>query len=212
MNAATTTYSQFVWQQGLDAFLREHAVSNPEQPFFIFNAMQTVHSPMQAPAGPEEHPACALIPNEDRKIYCAMLVTTDSLIQNTFAVMEDNSFADNTFVVFSADNGGSPGSGGYNMPLRGNKGTFYEGGVRAAAFVWDAPKRSPRYHLCRVGARYGLVPYVHGLGNGWRVGSKVREPAKQSGRCKHVGCLDDRGRSVAPDDRDPRQHGWRRNP
>ena len=46
-------------------------------------------------------------------------------------------------VIFAAsDNGGNPVFGGYNWPLRGNKHTVFEGGVRSNAFIW-APRGSP---------------------------------------------------------------------
>ena len=40
---------------------------------------------------------------------------------------------DDTLVVFSADNGGV--TSGVNYPLRGEKHTSWEGGMRVAAFV-----------------------------------------------------------------------------
>ena len=133
---SSDTYSQYVWQQGVDAFLRGHAVNHPGQPFYMFYAMQTVHSPMQAPDSLLAHPACSAISDKNRKIYCAMILVTDNMIQNTFKVLGDLAYDDNTLVLFSADNGGAPASGGYNMPLRGSKSTYFEGGVRAAAFLW----------------------------------------------------------------------------
>jgi arylsulfatase A-like enzyme len=111
-------------------------VSHQDEPFFIFNAMQVTHSPLLAPEGMVGHPACSLISDPDRKTFCAMVVTTDSLVQNTFEVMDDNRFKEDLLFVFSADNGGQPSQGGYNMPLRGSKGSVWEGGIRAASFIW----------------------------------------------------------------------------
>ena len=37
--------------------------------------------------------------------------------------------------ILTGDNGGMPLAGGNNYPLRGNKATTFEGGVRSIAFI-----------------------------------------------------------------------------
>ena len=43
----------------------------------------------------------------------------------------------NTIIAFTSDNGGSVADGMSNYPLRGGKGTLYEGGHRVRAFIND---------------------------------------------------------------------------
>jgi arylsulfatase B len=53
--------------------------------------------------------------------------------------------ADDTLLIFSADNGGvyHGGQRGNNFPLRGQKTSSWEGGVRATAFLWGGANVLP---------------------------------------------------------------------
>ena len=55
------------------------------------------------------------------------------VVANVTGALKSTALWDNTFLVFSSDNG-APGSGS-NFPLRGYKLSNFEGGTRAAAFV-----------------------------------------------------------------------------
>ena len=50
---------------------------------------------------------------------------------------------ENTIIAYSHDNGGVPYAGALNYPLKGSKGTAYEGGVKSPGFV-HAPRLLPK--------------------------------------------------------------------
>merc|ERR1719261_394251 len=79
-----------------------------------------------------------------------MMSCIDSTVQGIMSAISDNGFVGNTLVFFAGDNGGAPKNGGYNWPMRGSKGTLYEGGIRQASWVWgsmlDESRRGTIYH------------------------------------------------------------------
>ena len=105
-------------------------------PFFIYAAYQSVHEPLQVPDRYMEK--CSSIPyvTYNRPIFCGMMQALDEGIGNITSTLEENGYLDDTIIILTTDNGGQTARGSSNLPLRGNKLTVFEGGVRGLAFVW----------------------------------------------------------------------------
>lgn len=121
------------------------------QPFFMYAAFLAVHAPYQAPQ--EYLNQYANIADPTRRTYAAMLTSMDDEIGKIVAALEQKGMRDNTLIVFATDNGGAtsglfasgPQAGeersqanvppAQNTPLRGGKGSYYEGGTRVVAWM-----------------------------------------------------------------------------
>jgi len=128
-------------------FLTDNAVeflkSHKSGPFYLQLAHFGVHSPYQAkPELIEKFKAKKGVFGHDDPVYAAMIASVDESVGRVVATLDELGLSENTLVIFTADNGGV---GGYesvgitgkngvtdNAPLRGGKGTLYEGGVRVA--------------------------------------------------------------------------------
>jgi arylsulfatase A-like enzyme len=107
-----------------------------DKPLFLYVPFNAVHSPHQVPDKYKE-----LYKNlaEPRRTYAGMLAAMDEAIGQIVGAIDETGRRKDTLFIFSSDNGGpAPGKVTDNTPLRAGKGTLYEGGVRACAFVaWD---------------------------------------------------------------------------
>lgn len=116
------------------------AEHDPARPLFLYVPFNAVHAPHQVPEKYKE-PYKDL--PEPRRTYAGMLAALDEGVGEIKAAIDAKGLAENTLIVFSSDNGGpNPGKVTSNGPLRGAKGTLFEGGTRVAAFAtW--PGRIP---------------------------------------------------------------------
>ncbi|MDA1200743.1 MAG: sulfatase-like hydrolase/transferase [Planctomycetota bacterium] len=130
--------------------LTEEAVAfigrNKARPFFLYLAYNAVHAPKQAPREDVERYR-KLFPDipEDRQILMAMLYHLDLGVGAVVNKLKDEKLWDNTLLFFLTDNGGAKGMMADNAPLRGFKGSHYEGGIRTPFVVsWPAAFKGGR--------------------------------------------------------------------
>ncbi|WP_197528881.1 sulfatase-like hydrolase/transferase [Aeoliella mucimassa] len=99
------------------------------EPYLLYVPFTAPHSPFQAK---DEDLAKYPKLKGKQKTYAAMVDSLDQAIGRILTAIDERGDAENTFVLFSSDNGGVA-SVGSNGPLKGHKLTPYEGGVRVAA-------------------------------------------------------------------------------
>jgi len=103
------------------------------KPWFTYLSFQSVHEPLQVPHSYKQN-VCNYR-DQPRYFFSAMVSSLDHAVDQVVKSLKETGYYDNTIIVFTTDNGGAVKLGGNNMPLRGTKGTLYEGGTRGIGFV-----------------------------------------------------------------------------
>jgi arylsulfatase A-like enzyme len=125
-------YSTELFAREAVQFIRQ----NHNQPFFLYVPFNGVHYPMHAPKRYVDR--FRELPFE-RRIYAAMLAAVDDGVGTVMKTLREYNLTDNTFVMFTADNGATrekraglnqqiPGAG-HNGILRGYKFSAFDGGM-----------------------------------------------------------------------------------
>ncbi|XP_072050869.1 arylsulfatase J-like isoform X2 [Amphiura filiformis] len=125
-------YSTFVFTQEAQNILRQHKPT--DKPIFLYLPYQAVHEPMEVPEQYTE-PFKDKIKDKTRLQLAGIVSCMDEGIANITQTLKETGLYDNTIMIFSTDNGGPTILHYNNWPLRGAKGTLWEGGVHGVGFV-----------------------------------------------------------------------------
>ena len=109
-----------------------------DQPFFLYLPHTAVHTPV--------HPGAAFAGKSANGRFGDWVEEVDWSVGRVLATLRELKLDRNTLVMFSSDNGPwliKGADGGSAGPLRGGKGTTWEGGVREPTIAWWPGRISP---------------------------------------------------------------------
>ena len=135
-NASETgEYGPDLYTMYIENWLDEIDSSGENDPFFLVISHQSPHTPVEVK---QDYIRVirqnANITKGFRKNYCSLVYSMDASISSTISKLESLNMWDNTLLIFFSDNGNAQVIGS-SYPLRGIKGTFFEGGIRTPAIV-----------------------------------------------------------------------------
>lgn len=111
----------------------KYIADSKNTPFFMYLAFNATHGP--------NHATDADLATTGGKKVPAMTIALDRAVGKVLDAVEENGLTDNTIIFFLNDNGGTPAHD--NRPLRGFKGSCWEGGTRVP-FVISWPAKLPK--------------------------------------------------------------------
>lgn len=109
---------------GAIRFIKE----SKEKPFYLFVSFTAPHGPLQAKK--EDLEKLSHIKDQRRRRYAGLVKTLDDNVGRILKTLKEEGLDQNTLIVFTNDNGGQTQVGANNYPLKGKKGSLWEGGIR----------------------------------------------------------------------------------
>ena len=120
--------------------------ANKDAPFFLYVPHPIPHSPLHvSPPFMADAPDATRAKLEteqgvnyglrNKQLFRPAISEIDWSVGQILDALKKNGIEENTLVMFTSDNGPSGGSGGKATPLRGRKGTTFEGGMREPTVI-----------------------------------------------------------------------------
>ena len=137
--------------------------ANKNRPFFLYLAHWGVHTPLQALKS--DYDKLTHIDNHIERVYAAMIMSLDRSVGRIVQSLEANGLSDNTWIIFTSDNGGANyiGLRYINSPYRGWKLTLFEGGIKVPLIFWKDGIASQE--VAQRAMHIDIMPTIHGLIN-----------------------------------------------
>nr|XP_045584705.1 arylsulfatase I-like [Procambarus clarkii]XP_045584706.1 arylsulfatase I-like [Procambarus clarkii]XP_045584707.1 arylsulfatase I-like [Procambarus clarkii]XP_045584708.1 arylsulfatase I-like [Procambarus clarkii]XP_045584709.1 arylsulfatase I-like [Procambarus clarkii]XP_045584710.1 arylsulfatase I-like [Procambarus clarkii] len=126
-------YSNDLYATRAEQVIQDHASRTPGDPLFLLLSLQAVHGPVEVPLKYRRMHRSEM--NLDRRTFHGMVSAMDEVVGRVVAQLKASGLYHNSVIVFTSDNGGNVRAGGNNFPLRGSKGSLFEGGTRGVAFI-----------------------------------------------------------------------------
>ena len=106
----------------------EFIQANKSKPFFLYLPHTAVHFP--------HYPSEGFKGKSPNGLYGDWVEEVDWSIGKVLDTVRELNLQSNTLVIFTSDNGGPVNQGAHNGPLRGAKGSTFEGGIRTCTMAW----------------------------------------------------------------------------
>lgn len=159
----STAYNMILVNE-TEAFVDHHMANNLGAPFFVYVALGAVHGPHSPPDKYlDGTPVDGIYPSS----HMNMLLEMDKAVGSLIEIVDKRGLGNDTITIFASDNGGvKPGRDsaeyGHNShgPLRGYKGTLYEGGHRIPLIVrWEGhiPAKETRSNIISITDIYATL-------------------------------------------------------
>ncbi len=139
-----------------------------DQPFFVYLALNTPHSPMQVPDKywqkfadkeviPDPEPANARKEKvQHTRAALAMCENIDTNVGRIINHIDTIGIGQDTIVIYFSDNG--PNGSRFNAGMRGRKGSTNEGGLRSPCIVRYPRRIKPGTKVSRIAGAIDLLP------------------------------------------------------
>ena len=148
-------YSTFLYRDKAVKAIENHDYES--SPMFMYLAFQAVHDPFndfqQFESGIPKHylstkmytKVLSKVKGRKQRQYVMALTLMDDAVESIHDALDSVGQLENTYIIFSSDNGGCYSAGGKNGNYRGTKGSLWEGGTKVDAFLYSKGLIAKKY-------------------------------------------------------------------